>query len=242
MLLHLSREAGINVQAVHIIPVARTSTYLSILDDKGDMLYAVNDMQIMDMLDVDLLRGQLAMLQQASLLVIDANLPADTLDWLLACCQEVPVFADTVSTAKAPRLRQFVQQIHTLKTGTIEVEALTGLPANSIAQLEEIANKLHKEGLRRVFITRGDKGVFYSDGNTQGSRATHAGQYDIRNAGGAGDAFLAGLVYSWMQDTSLQETLRFATAAAAITVQYAGTNHPELSVSRVNEIMGLEHA
>jgi pseudouridine kinase len=242
MLLRLSREAGIDVHAVQEIPFATTSTYLAVLDDDGDMLLAINDMQIIEQLRTDLLQPFAAMLKQASVLVVDANLPAATLDWLLATAGSIPVFADTVSAAKAHRLQPCLPHIHTLKTGALEIEALTGHKAGTQAQLGKAAAALHAAGVRRVFVTRGNKGVFYSDGNEQGARAVHLATPDIRNASGAGDAFLAGLAYSWLQDWDLQTTLCFAQAAADITLTHPGTNHPELSLARVQEAMEVQNA
>ena len=241
-LLRLTRDAGVNVEGVREFATASTSTYLSVLDDQGDMMLAVNDMAIIERLTVDALQASRAMLKQASLLVIDANLRQETLAWLLATASNVPVFADTVSAAKADRLREQLEQIHTLKTGTIEAEALTGLPANTVGQLKKVTADLHSSGVQRVFITRGEKGVYFSDGESQGLHSIKPGQPDIRNAGGAGDAFLAGLVYSWLQDWGSSHSLRFAVAAANLTLTHAGTNHPELSVHRVNQIMEPEDA
>jgi pseudouridine kinase len=84
--------------------------------------------------------------------------------------------------------------------------------------------------------------VFYSDRDEQGSRPVPHNAADIRNAGGAGDAFLAGLAYSWLQEWDLQATLSFALAAAAITLTHPGTNHPELTENRVREVMELQNA
>ena len=241
LLMRLSRAAGVDVQGVREFPGESTSTYLSVLDDRGDMMLAVNDMAIIERLTVDALQSSAAMLKQANLLVIDANLQGETLAWLLATAANVPVFADTVSAAKADRLREHLSHIHTLKTGTIEAEALTGLPASTASQLQEVTARLHSFGVRRIFITRGEKGVYFSDGDSQGLHSIKPDQPDIRNAGGAGDAFLAGLVYSWLQGWALSQTLRFATATANMTLTHAGTNHPELSVHRVTEIMEPEN-
>lgn len=242
LLLRLSREAGVDVQHVQEISAAKTSTYLSVLDDRGEMLLAVNDMQIMEQFKVELLQSCAAMLKRASLIVVDANLPNDTLAWLIKKPRGIPVFADTVSTTKARRLGTYLAHIHTLKTGTIEVEALTGLKAQTSEQLRKVASMLHKQGVLRVFITRGDQGVFYSTGDVQGTRALRCRQRGVANAGGAGDAFLAGLVFSWLQKSSLSDSVEFALAAASVTLSHAGTNHPELSATRVHEAMESQHA
>jgi pseudouridine kinase len=60
--------------------------------------------------------------------------------------------------------------------------------------------------------------------------------------GGAGDAFLAGLAYSWMEDWSIDQTVQFALAAADITLSHAATNNPSLSISTINQLLELQHA
>jgi len=242
MLLRLSREAGIDVQNVHVIASAATSTYLSVLDDKGDMQVAIADMSIIDRLSADSLKPQQEMLRQSALIVLDSNLPDDTLAWLTHSFAATPIFADTVSTTKALRLKPYLPSIHTLKTGTIEVEALTGLEARTQTQLLKVADRLHGNGVERVFITRGDQGVFYSSNDGQGMQKMKRNKREVHNAGGAGDAFLAGLAYAWLENYSLEESVRFALAAADITLSHPATSSPALSLAAVNQVMELQRA
>jgi pseudouridine kinase len=236
MLLRLSRQAGIDVQHVQEIASAPTSTYLSVLDDTGDMQLAIADMGIIDHLNAERLKPMQAMLQQSTMIIIDSNLCADALAWLTATFSSKPIFADTVSTSKAPRLKPFLSSIHTLKTSTIESEALTGLNAQTPAQLRELASYLHSQGVKRVFITRGEQGVFYSAGGAQGSQQP-AKKRAVKNAGGAGDAFLAGLAFAWLKDFDMDNTLRFALAAADITLSHTATSSPSLSLAAINRAM-----
>jgi pseudouridine kinase len=242
MLLRLSRDAGINVQNVHEIPSATTSTYLSVIDDSGDMLVGINDMSIIDQLTVALLQPHKAMLKQSSLVVVDSNLHPDTLAWISNTVTDTPIFADTVSTAKALRLKPHLQNIHTLKTGTIEVEALTGLEARTQKQLRQVADQLHGHGVERVFITRGGKGVFYSDNENQDLQKMPRSNRNIHNAGGAGDAFLAGLAYAWLENWPLEKSVQFSLAAADITLSHPGTSSPALSLGRVQQAMEMQSA
>ncbi len=242
MLMRLSRDAGIDMQYVHEIASAPTSTYLSVLDDTGDMQVAIADMRIIDQLSAERLRPQQAMLQQSSLLILDTNLPDDALAWLTGTFAANTIFADTVSTSKALRIKAYLSSIHTLKTGTLEAEALTGLEARTKPQLRKLARRLHDAGVERVFITRGDKGVFYSTGNAQGvQKMTHA-KGEVLNAGGAGDAFLAGLAYAWLENWPLSKTVQFALAAADITLSHPATSSPALSLAAVNRAMEKHRA
>ena len=242
MLMRLSREAGINMQNVHEIAGATTSTYLSVLDDGGDMLVGINDMSIIEQLGADLLQAQQAMLRQSSAVVLDCNLSDDALAWLTGSLTESPIFVDTVSAIKAPRIRPYLLAVHTLKTGTLEVEALTGLEARTLPRLRRAADWLHRQGVQRVFVTRGKQGVFYSTGDADGARKPTQRSRKMQNAGGAGDAFLAGLVYAWLEDRSLDEAVGFALAAAEITVAHPATSSPALSLTAVNERVEVARA
>jgi pseudouridine kinase len=242
MLIRLSRDAGIDMQYVHEIASAPTSTYLSVLDDTGDMQVGISDMSIIERLSAERLRPQQAMLQRSSLIVADCNLPDDTLAWLNSTIVDSPIFVDTVSTTKALRIRPYLASIHTLKTSAIEAEALTGLEARTLKQLPVVAKQLHDDGVKRIFITRGEQGVFYSTGDTQGMQKSQRVQHDMHNAGGAGDAFLAGLAYSWLAEWTLDKSLRFAMAAAELTLAHAATSNPTLSIEAVQHAMEMQSA
>ena len=60
---------------------------------------------------------------------------------------------------------------------------------------------------------------------------------DARNMTGAGDAYLAGLVYSHLNGYSLRDAARFASAAA-VAVQGEGTVNEAMSPEAVFRVMG----
>jgi pseudouridine kinase len=241
LLLGVSRDAGVDVQHVQEIASVSTSTYLSVLDDSGDMQVAISDMSIIEHVNANRLQSMQAMLQQSALIVIESNLPDDALAWITSNLAYKPIFADTVSTSKAPRLKPYLSAIHTLKMSTIEAAALTGLDARTPEQLSEIASHLHSAGVERVFVTRGEQGVFYSAGEAQGSQRLAAENREVQNAGGAGDAFLAGLAYAWLEDFNLDDSLRFAITAADITLSHTATTNPDFSLAAINRAMEAQH-
>ena len=232
-LLSLTRQAGVDTRDVDEIAGAATSTYLSVAGPEGDMRVAINDMAVMDSLDAGRLRRHEAMLRQAALVVVDGNLPADTLGWIADTLDGRTLFADAVSAAKAPRLRRCLGAVHTLKMNALEAEALTGLPARSHAELSELAPQLHAQGVERVFVTLGDAGVFFSTDEARGITRWARREQAVENSGGAGDAFLAGLAYAWLERLPLDESLQVALAAAQITLGATESTAPELSLAAV---------
>jgi pseudouridine kinase len=235
--MRLASEAGIDTQYVQKITSAQTSTYLSVIDASGDMAVAIADTDIIDQLTPEKLQSHQSMLRQSSMIVLDTNLPDSTLAWLAGEFAEQTLFVDTVSTAKAPRIRAHLGSIHTLKTSAIEAEALTGLKAETRPQLRDVAAQLHAAGVERVFVTRGSQGVFYSTADEQGTFNLSQKNRIVRNAGGAGDAFLAGLAYSWLENHDLENTLRVALTAAELTLSATATSSPALSLTAINQAL-----
>ncbi|MDH3351620.1 MAG: PfkB family carbohydrate kinase [Gammaproteobacteria bacterium] len=242
MLLRLGREAGIDMQYVQQFESAATSTYLSVLDNTGDMRVAVADMSIIDKLTANRLQQIQPMLNQASLIILDTNLPDDALAWLAHTFARHTIFADTVSTAKALRIKPYLSSIHTLKTSAIEAEALTGRKARTQADLRSLAGWVHAQGVERLFVTRGAQGVFYSTGDAQGVDKLKGPRRDVRNAGGAGDAFLATLAYAWLEDWPLDKSLQYALAAADLTLSDPATSSPALSLTAIHQTVENQHA
>lgn len=236
LLLRQGREAGIDMRHSFKVDSQSTSTYLSVLDESGDMLLAISDMAILDALDGRVLEKHEKMLLQAAAIVVDLNIGDDALAYLANHCAQRPIFVDTVSTTKAVRIRPYLGVVHTLFPSLIEAEALSGLKGRSDRSLERMADWFHQQGTRQVCITLGKNGAFFSGDGLQ-ARLAPVGAGTVVNAGGAGDAFAAGMIAAWLQDHDPQGCVRFAMAAAAHTLRDEATVSPGLSVGTVQAII-----
>jgi pseudouridine kinase len=239
MLLAHGREAGIDMRFVQELDAAPTSTYLAVLDRCGDMQVAVADMDIMDQLTAARLQPLRNAIGESTLLVIDANLSDDALAWVVNTFPDHVVFADTVSTAKAMRLKPYLGTLHTLKTNPTEAEALTGFDARSGADLDRMADWIHSQGVQQLFLTRSEKGLFYSTGDERGHVDLEPEGDAVKSTTGAGDAFLAALVYARLQDWPIEGTLQFAGAAAQLTVAHRAPSSPALSLTAIERALKL---
>jgi pseudouridine kinase len=241
LLLQQCRDAGIDMQHVQQIDSAQTSTYLSVLDGSGDMHVAINDMAIIEELRPERLRSQETMLKQAALIILDTNLCDDTLAWLTDTLAEKTIFVDAVSTVKAKKIKPYLAAIHTLKTSLIEAEALSGLRARTQAERRKLAAWAHGKGVSRLFITLGEDGVFYSTNDAQGVEKLQREKKTMENAGGAGDAFLGGLAYAWLKDWAMLKSVRFALAAAEVTLSDRASSSSAVSLTAVNRVYESQH-
>ena len=116
-------ELGIDISQCLTVPGGATSTYLFITDGHGDMALAVSDMEIYEHVTPAFLAGRARLLQNAQLLVVDTNIPAQSIAWLAENIR-LPIFADPVSTAKAVKVKPVLGRLHTLKPNRIEAEGL----------------------------------------------------------------------------------------------------------------------
>ena len=76
--------AGVDMALSQRVAGLRTATYLSLHGPDGDMALAVNDMAILDALTPNWCADHLPAAAAASVLLLDCNLPAATLAYLLA--------------------------------------------------------------------------------------------------------------------------------------------------------------
>jgi pseudouridine kinase len=225
-------EAGINMDNVMKLDHMSTSTYISILDDLGDMLVAVSDMEIVDMIN---LVPHSELIKNAPIIIADTNLKESTLDEMMKAIEDQPLFIDTVSTAKAVKIIPYLDKIHTLKANYSEALILSSNETN----IDKVAASLHQKGVKRIFITLGADGVFYSDGETSGTLKKEAS--NIINTNGAGDAFTSALAFSWFQDWDLINTVQFSICSAELALSHADTINPEMLLDVVLRIKEKEY-
>ncbi len=220
-------ELVIDISQSPVIPGGHTSTYLFVNDESGDMQLAVSDMDIYDHLTPQVLQSRRQLLDGSQVVVLDTNLPAETVAWVAKNCR-APIFADPVSTAKAEKLRPVLGRLHTLKPNRIEAELLSGVAISDDASLRRAADALLETGLHRVFISLGADGVFAADRSGQVLHLP-APEGNIVSTTGCGDSFMAALAWAYLQGSDLERSARAGLAASTITMASADTINPAMS-------------
>ena len=216
--------------------IAASCGDLFIADEHGDMALAVSDMEIYEHVTPAFLAGRARLLQNAQLLVVDTNIPAQSIAWLAENIR-LPIFADPVSTAKAEKLRPVLGKLHTLKPNRLEAELLSGVPITDAASLNAAADALLATGLRRVFISLGGDGVFAADHSGRVHVPCCSGE--MVNTTGCGDAGMAAIAWAYLEGTGLEDTARAAMAAGAIAMESAETINPDMSARLLRRRAGF---
>jgi ribokinase len=101
-----------------------------------------------------------------------------------------------------------------------EAQALTGVAVNTEDDAQKAANILHGYGIATVLITLGAKGVWLSE---QGKGELIPGfRVQALDTTAAGDTFNGAFVTAELEGLSRRDAIRFAHAAAAISVTRSG--------------------
>ena len=220
-------NAGIDLQYSFTDPLGRTSAYLCVNEQNGDLNVAVSDMAICDELTPDKLEPLLPVLNHGSMVIADANLPEETLAWI-AKYVTVPIAADPVSAAKAPRLLPLLSRLILIKPNVREAELLTGIAIQGDMNLSRAADALHRLGVKRVYISLGEEGV-WADDVREGGQLLPCAAGTIVNTTGCGDAFVAAAADAYLNGLGTMEAARRALAASAICAEDAAAVSQKLS-------------
>lgn len=215
------KALGMDMSMAIMQPEMRSSTYLYVNDGGGDMFIAINEMDIMKTVTPERIMPLMARINEADAVVIDANLPPETVVYIAEHCT-APLYADAVSAPKAARLIPALGKLAALKPNALEAKAITGLDDPM-----EAAEALLKAGVRRVFVSMGGNGMTACEGDI---RLEVPGVHvEVVSTTGAGDSVAAAIVYGGTHGYSLEETARLAVKAGAVTVASIETNAPGLA-------------
>ena len=229
------RENNISILSSQILPNSRTSTYICINDENGEMQYAISDMEIYEKLSTDYLSKRLNIINNASACVIDTNIPEKSLDYIMDNVK-CPIFLDTVSNKKTEKLCNKLRNVYTIKPNINEAEILSGISINTPEDLDAASDKLISRGIERVFISMGAKGVYYSDKKDKGI-ISPCKNVKVVNTTGAGDTFVAALVWAYINNYDIEYAAKAGVAAASICVESKDTVSQEISSEKIENII-----
>jgi pseudouridine kinase len=244
----VQRTSAAGVECRHVVLSPHpTGTYAAVLDERGDLHIAVADMRATDELAVTDLAVVPSLLGGADALVVDANLDATVIRWLLSAAQDAGVRSvfEPVSVAKATAAAPVLDgsvRVHTITPNVDELAALVGHPVDdTMDAVRTAADELHDRGVVHVWVRRGTRGSLLSmatpsdaDG-PHGSRAVLVGapEVEVADVTGAGDSMTAGYVHALLDGSDVVEAARYGQVLAALTCASADTVRADLTAALV---------
>lgn len=234
-ILDHTRAAGVQFSdtASQLMPGRASGIYLTIINEQGDLLTAIDDTAITRTITPRVIHRQRQLLRTAAFVVADATLRPQTLATIVRLCTQwgVPLCLEPVSERLARKLLPFICDAALLTPNMREAAALTGLPVRNHEEALVAARTLRDQGVETVVVTMARAGAVYVDAN--GSGHVPAMQTEPIDTVGTGDAQTAGLLFGLRNGFPLDEAVTFGTALASLTMQTTEAVVPGLTLDGV---------
>lgn len=228
-----SKFIGYDMSESLIIENGTTPTYMAILNEDGEMMSAVVDMKSVDEMNFDFIDSKKEIIENSEYTFLDADNPTN-LEYILKTYRGKTKFIlDPISAAKAKTIRHLIKYFHTIKPNRHEAEVLAGFEIKNDIDLKKAADYFLELGVEKVFISLDEEGIYYSDGKRAGK--VKANNVPVKNVTGAGDSFVAGLGYGYINNLSICDTIKYSVAMSVITISHEETIHPKMCHEFVKE-------
>ena len=119
--------------------------------------------------------------------------------------------------------QEFYNNIDYFTPNETEAEFYTGIKISSEKEAKLAAHKLKSFGVKKVIITLGEKGLFYSDREDEIYLKAHS--VKAVDTTGAGDAFNGGLAFGLSKGKSIKECLELANKVAGVSTTKLGAGN-----------------
>jgi pseudouridine kinase len=208
MLISETNKAGVNTQVI-IRTNQTTGSYVATLDEKGELITAVSDMDLLSLLTQDIIEKNKDLIMANNHIISDCNLSEETLNEI-AKQSASRLIIEPVSVAKSQKLLNLLanHKIYLATPNLDQIKALTGT-----RDIKPAIAALHKMGLQNIIIHAGEQGAYVSDGN----EITHipSNAKTIVDVTGAGDAATAGLISGLLKNLPLAKAAEIGQIMAA---------------------------
>ena len=128
--------------------------------------------------------------------------------------------------------KEFYSNIDYFTPNETEAEFYTGIKITNEKEAKQAADKLINLGIKKVIITLGEKGLFYSDGNEE--IYLTANSVKAIDTTGAGDAFNGGLAFGLLKEKPIKECLEFANKVAGLSTTKLGAGDAMPFLKEIN--------
>lgn len=222
-----SAMIGYDMEESLILEGGCTPTYMAILDHTGEMVSAVVDMESLDEMDTDFIDSKKEVIENSEYTILDAD-NGELLEYILTKYAGKTKFVlDPVSAAKAEKIKHLIKYFHTIKPNRYEAEILCGFKIKTREDLDRAGEFFLSQGVENIFISLDEDGIYYANRNESGQ--IKAKNVKVKNTTGAGDSFVAGVGYGYMNNLTIKDTVKYAIAMSAITIYHEDTINPKMS-------------
>lgn len=210
---------GMNIRGVKMQPNCPTGIAMIQVSDSGENSICISA-EANAKLTAEAIAPDLQHIRDAKYLLMQLETP---LDGIVKAAQVAKEARTNVILNPAPARElpdALLSCVDVITPNETEAEVLTGITVSDDASAQLAADALHRKGIEIVMITLGAKGVWLS----QNGRGTLIPGFRVQatDTTAAGDTFNGALVTGLLEEMPLESAIKFAHAAAAISVTRFG--------------------
>jgi len=228
--------AGVDVSAVHATRSQATGVALIAVDSAGQnsIVVASGANHALAPSEVEAMRSVFRGARYV-LFQLESPLPTVAAALKLARQEGARTMLDPAPAATLDR--ELLAEVDILTPNETEASILLGLPPGRVSSSDApvLARSLRARGPKAVVLKLGDQGCFYCGEELE--TFSPAFPVTARDTTAAGDTFNAALAVALAEDRGTEEALRFANAAAAISVTRAGAQASVPARSEVDDLL-----
>tara|TARA_B100000676_G_C18026099_1_gene815702 strand:+ start:329 stop:1240 length:912 start_codon:yes stop_codon:yes gene_type:complete len=172
-------------------------------------------------------------IKNSKIFLTQLEIPKDVTLYCLKFAKENNV-TTVLNPAPASDLsKEIFKYIDYFTPNEIEAEFYSGVKINNEIDAKKASLKLIDLGLKKIVITLGEKGVFYTDGKKE--IYLKASPVKAIDTTGAGDAFNGGLVYGLLKNKSIEDILKLANKVAGLSTTKLGAGNAMPSINDLED-------
>lgn len=227
------RNDGLDTRFVDVVPASASGIGLIFVDQSGENCIGVASGANNELLPADVEKAG-KVIASADVLLLQLEIPLTTVEAAVRIASKAGVRV-LLNPAPARQLDpKFLNQISVIIPNENEVEILTGLRITDDTSVATAASILRNQCIPAVVITLGARGAYLSDAG--GVEFVPAFRVEAVDSTAAGDVFSGALAVALGEHVALNNAVRFASAAAALSVTRPGA---QPSAPRREEITTL---
>ena len=171
-------------------------------------------------LQISEIEKQINLIKRSKIFLTQLEVPKDV---TLHCLKTAKENGCTTILNPAPASEisnEFYNNIDFFTPNETEAEFYTGIKITNDQEAKQAADKLFNLGIKKIIITLGEKGLFYSDGKEE--TYLKASAVKSIDTTGAGDAVNGGLAFGLSKEKPIKECLELANKVAGISTTKLG--------------------
>jgi len=229
-------RAGVDISRIRVLENVHSGIFMAVINPRGELEASISDMTALSYITPDYVVSQKEVFDDADYLVLDADIPEETLELALSVAREkgLPVCVEPVSPAKAKVMRHYLRNITLTTPNREEVEVLVERPIITSDDIKQAGMELLRRGVRYVIITLGPEGVYCASEEFSGFIPSISTL--VVDSVGAGDALVAGVVAGFLWGVNFFEAVKYGISAATLTLMTSHAVNPSISRESLMEM------